>query len=112
MAQVRHLNPAIDYSMISLDTRWDPKAKRIYNPKAEAQEQSEPVAEERPGPAAGVPHGEGVLEDVPEVPAVEEGGECPVSNFPRNLASFYGAELVGAFSEYLNYPMGAFPVCA
>ncbi|MED6152685.1 hypothetical protein PIB30_094395 [Stylosanthes scabra] len=51
---VRHLNPAIDYSMISLDTRWDPKAKRIYNPKAEAQEQSEPV--------------------------VEEGGECPVSN--------------------------------
>ncbi|MED6221783.1 hypothetical protein PIB30_058060 [Stylosanthes scabra] len=36
--QVRHLNPAIDYSMISLDTRWDPKARRIYNPKAEAQE--------------------------------------------------------------------------
>ncbi|MED6212139.1 hypothetical protein PIB30_080355 [Stylosanthes scabra] len=36
MDQVRHLNPAIDYSMISLDTRWDPKARRIYNPKAEA----------------------------------------------------------------------------
>ncbi|MED6111239.1 hypothetical protein PIB30_050792 [Stylosanthes scabra] len=48
MDQLRHLNPAIDYSMISLDTRWDPKAKRIYNPKAEAQEQSEPVAEEQP----------------------------------------------------------------
>ncbi|MED6201359.1 hypothetical protein PIB30_094181 [Stylosanthes scabra] len=45
MDQVRHLHPAIDFSMISLDTRWDPKAKRIYNPKAEAQEQSEPVAE-------------------------------------------------------------------
>ncbi|MED6176735.1 hypothetical protein PIB30_091025 [Stylosanthes scabra] len=44
--QVRHLHPAIDFSMISLDTRWDPKAKRIYNPKVEAQEQSEPVAEE------------------------------------------------------------------
>ncbi|MED6209543.1 hypothetical protein PIB30_055719 [Stylosanthes scabra] len=38
MDQVRHLHPAIDFSMISLDTRWDPKAKRIYNPKAEAQE--------------------------------------------------------------------------
>ncbi|MED6163644.1 hypothetical protein PIB30_081948 [Stylosanthes scabra] len=37
MDHVRHLNPAIDYSMITLDTRWDPKAKRIYNPKAEAQ---------------------------------------------------------------------------
>ncbi|MED6221282.1 hypothetical protein PIB30_052947 [Stylosanthes scabra] len=49
MDQVRHLNPAIDYSMISLDTRWDPKAKRIYNMKAEAQEQSE-----RPDPAARV----------------------------------------------------------
>ncbi|MED6164740.1 hypothetical protein PIB30_093064, partial [Stylosanthes scabra] len=33
MDQVRHLNPAIHYSMITLDTRWDPKAKRIYNPK-------------------------------------------------------------------------------
>ncbi|MED6186226.1 hypothetical protein PIB30_064822 [Stylosanthes scabra] len=36
MDQVRHLNPAIDYSMITLDTRWDPKAKRIYNPMGEA----------------------------------------------------------------------------
>ncbi|MED6152933.1 hypothetical protein PIB30_096727, partial [Stylosanthes scabra] len=69
MDQVRHLNPAIDYSMISLDTRWDPKAKRIYNPKAEAQEQSEPVAEERLRPAAEVLLGEGDREDVPEGPA-------------------------------------------
>ncbi|MED6167118.1 hypothetical protein PIB30_116045, partial [Stylosanthes scabra] len=53
MDQVRHLHPAIDFSMISLDTRWDPKAKRIYNPKAEAQEQSEPVAEKQPSPEAG-----------------------------------------------------------
>ncbi|MED6197055.1 hypothetical protein PIB30_053185 [Stylosanthes scabra] len=80
MDQVRHLNPAIDYSMISLDTRWDPKAKRIYNPKAEAQKQSETVAEEQPDPVAGVPLGEDVREDAPEVPVVEEGGECPVSN--------------------------------
>ncbi|MED6212461.1 hypothetical protein PIB30_083534 [Stylosanthes scabra] len=80
MDQVRHLNPAIDYSMISLDTRWDPKAKRIYNPKAEAQKQSETVADEQPDPVAGVPLGEDVREDAPEVPVVKEGGECPVSN--------------------------------
>ncbi|MED6209955.1 hypothetical protein PIB30_059605 [Stylosanthes scabra] len=83
MDQVRHLNPTIDYSMISLDTRWDPKAKKIYNPKAEAQKQSKLVAEERLDPVAGVPLGEGVREDAPEGPVsavVEEGGECPVSN--------------------------------
>ncbi|MED6139517.1 hypothetical protein PIB30_084578 [Stylosanthes scabra] len=57
LAEVRHLHPAIDFSIISLDTRWDPKAKRIYNPKAEAQEQSEPVAEEQPGPEVGAPVG-------------------------------------------------------
>ncbi|MED6175358.1 hypothetical protein PIB30_077594, partial [Stylosanthes scabra] len=74
MDQVRHLNPAIDYSMISLDTRWDSKAKRIYNPKAEAQEQSEQVAEERLDPAARVTLGEGVREDVPEGPAGAESG--------------------------------------
>ncbi|MED6141517.1 hypothetical protein PIB30_104242, partial [Stylosanthes scabra] len=50
---------------------------------AEAQEQSEPVAEERLEPAAGVPLGEDVREDVPEGPVgaeVEEGGGCPVLN--------------------------------
>ncbi|MED6111076.1 hypothetical protein PIB30_049157 [Stylosanthes scabra] len=139
--------------MISLDTRWDPKAKRIYNPKVEAQEQSEPVAEKQPSPEAGVPAGGDAQEIVPEASA-KEGGECPVPNVAllllrwefmlifvfafvdnlvifykafvnvhliarvgyvpssRNLASFYGAELVGAFSECLNYPVGAFPVCS
>ncbi|MED6221530.1 hypothetical protein PIB30_055676 [Stylosanthes scabra] len=57
-------------------------AKRIYNPKAEAQEQSELVAEERLDPATGVPPGEGDREDLPEGPAgdamVEEGGGCLV----------------------------------
>ncbi|MED6176548.1 hypothetical protein PIB30_089337 [Stylosanthes scabra] len=83
MDQVRHLNPAINYSMISLDTRWDPKARRIYNPKAEAQKHSKPVAEERLDPVAGVPLGEAGREDAPEGPvtaAVKEGGECLVSN--------------------------------
>ncbi|MED6136559.1 hypothetical protein PIB30_057080 [Stylosanthes scabra] len=79
MDQVRHLYPAIDFLMISLDTRWDPKAKRIYNPKAEAQEQSEPVVEEHPGPEAGVPVGGDAQEVVPEA-SVKEGGECPVPN--------------------------------
>ncbi|MED6150273.1 hypothetical protein PIB30_070851 [Stylosanthes scabra] len=51
MDQVRHLNPAIDYSMITLDTRWNPKAKRIYNPKAEVQDQPEPVVKQ-PEPEA------------------------------------------------------------
>ncbi|MED6177788.1 hypothetical protein PIB30_101371, partial [Stylosanthes scabra] len=46
MDHIRHLNPAIEYSMITLDTCWDPKGKRIYNPKAESQEGlPEPVAE-------------------------------------------------------------------
>ncbi|MED6153695.1 hypothetical protein PIB30_104596 [Stylosanthes scabra] len=52
MDPVRHLHSAIDYSMITLDTCWDTKAKRIYNPKAEIQEQSEPVAEDQPEPMA------------------------------------------------------------
>ncbi|MED6113932.1 hypothetical protein PIB30_075431 [Stylosanthes scabra] len=30
MDQVRHLNLAVDYSMITLDSRWDPKGKRIF----------------------------------------------------------------------------------
>ncbi|MED6146497.1 hypothetical protein PIB30_034910 [Stylosanthes scabra] len=47
MDQVRHLNPAIDYSMITLDTHWDPKANRIYNPKAESQERSKLVVEDQ-----------------------------------------------------------------
>ncbi|MED6224232.1 hypothetical protein PIB30_081957 [Stylosanthes scabra] len=79
MDQVRHLHPAIDFSMISLGTRWDPKAKRIYNPKAEAQEQSEPVAEEQPSPEAGVLAGGDAQEVVPEASA-KEGGECLVPN--------------------------------
>ncbi|MED6210643.1 hypothetical protein PIB30_066133 [Stylosanthes scabra] len=52
MDQVHHLNPAIDYSMITLDTRWDPKAKRNYNSKAETQEQPEPTVVDQPEPVA------------------------------------------------------------
>ncbi|MED6111838.1 hypothetical protein PIB30_056069 [Stylosanthes scabra] len=98
MDQVRHLNPAIDYSMITLDTRWDPKAKRSYNPKAEAESQPEPAEQpgpvEQPGPRADEQRAEEVAD-----------GEGGVGYVPssRNLASFYGAELVGVFSEYLNY---------
>ncbi|MED6215325.1 hypothetical protein PIB30_112460, partial [Stylosanthes scabra] len=66
MDQVRHLHPAIDFSMITLDTRWDPKARRIYNPKAEAQEQAGPEAEKRPDPEVGVQVAEDIQEVLPE----------------------------------------------
>ncbi|MED6154071.1 hypothetical protein PIB30_108450, partial [Stylosanthes scabra] len=66
MDQVRHLHPAIDFSMITLDTRWDPKARRIYDPKAEAQEQAGPEAEKRPDPEVGVQAAEDIQEVLPE----------------------------------------------
>ncbi|MED6135848.1 hypothetical protein PIB30_050509 [Stylosanthes scabra] len=66
--KVRHLNPAINYSMITLDTRWDPKTKRIYNPKAEVQGQSEPVVEQ-PEPVVEEQHAEEVV--------AGKGGGCP-----------------------------------
>ncbi|MED6186598.1 hypothetical protein PIB30_068261 [Stylosanthes scabra] len=88
--------------MITLDTRWDPKAKRIYNPKAEAQNQSELVVEQ-PDPKAEEQRAEEVID--------EKGGVGYVPS-PRNLASFYGAELVDALFECLDYPVGAFPVCS
>ncbi|MED6223391.1 hypothetical protein PIB30_073555 [Stylosanthes scabra] len=101
MDQVRHLHPAIDFSMISLDTRWDPKAKRIYNPKAEAQEQSESMAEERPGPEAGVPVGGDAQEVVSEA-SVKEDGECPVPNMWNSL-------VVNNFS-FCNFVVVQFPL--
>ncbi|MED6166386.1 hypothetical protein PIB30_108754, partial [Stylosanthes scabra] len=66
MDQVRHLHPAIDFSMITLDTRWDPKARRIYDPKAEAQEQAGPEAEKRPDLEVGVQAAEDIQEVLPE----------------------------------------------
>ncbi|MED6148488.1 hypothetical protein PIB30_053673 [Stylosanthes scabra] len=45
MDQVRHFNPVVNFSVITLDTRWDPKGQRIYNPKEEVGECSETVAE-------------------------------------------------------------------
>ncbi|MED6213245.1 hypothetical protein PIB30_091286 [Stylosanthes scabra] len=86
--------------MITLDTRWDPKAKRIYNPKAEAQDQPEPVVEQ-PDLRAEEQHAEEV---------VEGKGGVGYAPSPWNLASFYGAELVGALFECLDYPVGSFPV--
>ncbi|MED6187797.1 hypothetical protein PIB30_079909 [Stylosanthes scabra] len=92
MDQVRHLNPAIDYSMITLDTHWDPKAKRIYNPKAEAHSQPEPMEQPRPVEQPGPRAEEQRAEEVAD-------GEGGVGYVPssRNLASVYDAELVGTF---------------
>ncbi|MED6145503.1 hypothetical protein PIB30_025807 [Stylosanthes scabra] len=95
MDQVRHLNPAIDYSMITLDTRWDPKAKRIYNPKAEAQ--SQPESEEQPKPVeqaklAGQPSPR-VEEQRAEVVADGEGGIFGI--LLRSLIRFCASHLPG-----------------
>ncbi|MED6174906.1 hypothetical protein PIB30_073339 [Stylosanthes scabra] len=68
---------AIDYSMITLETRWDPKAKRIYNPKAEVQGQPEPVAVDRPEPVA-EEQPEVLPEQQVEEVAAGEGGGCPI----------------------------------
>ncbi|MED6223706.1 hypothetical protein PIB30_076698 [Stylosanthes scabra] len=115
MDQVCHLNPAIDYSMITLDTRWDPKAKRIYNPKAESQERSEPVVEDQPEPVVEFQLGAGGQPESPEEQvegaAAGDGGD---RNAPLNfdLAAFNGFELIGTFSECFDHPVGAFPVCS
>ncbi|MED6216679.1 hypothetical protein PIB30_009825 [Stylosanthes scabra] len=87
------------------------QAKRINNPKAEAQEQLEPVAEERLDPAAGVPLGEGDQGELPDGQAgdalVEEVGYVPSS---WDLATIQRLQLVGALSERFVHPVGAFPV--
>ncbi|MED6165249.1 hypothetical protein PIB30_097799, partial [Stylosanthes scabra] len=38
----------VDFSDITLDTRWEPKGQRIYNPKEETGECSEPLVEVQP----------------------------------------------------------------
>ncbi|MED6122915.1 hypothetical protein PIB30_044349 [Stylosanthes scabra] len=108
MDQVRHLNLTIDYSMITLETRWDPKAKRIYNPKAESQEWSEPVVEGQLEPVAEVQMAAGGQLEPPE----EQVKGAVAGEGSWDLATFYGFELVGAFSECFDHPVGAFPVCS
>ncbi|MED6162787.1 hypothetical protein PIB30_073840 [Stylosanthes scabra] len=51
----------------------DPKGKRIYNPKAEAKEQLEPMAGERPKQ----PKGSQQVEPQPKETVLGEGGGCP-----------------------------------
>ncbi|MED6217156.1 hypothetical protein PIB30_015054 [Stylosanthes scabra] len=41
--QVTHLSPGIDFSVITLDTRWDPKTRRIIDRKNAADEDLELV---------------------------------------------------------------------
>ncbi|MED6114877.1 hypothetical protein PIB30_084812 [Stylosanthes scabra] len=79
MDRVRHLHPAIGFSMISLDTRWDPKAKRIYNPKAEPKSSRSlwrgSSRVRKPGSLLG-----GDAQEVVPEASVKEGGECLVPN--------------------------------
>ncbi|MED6199582.1 hypothetical protein PIB30_077279 [Stylosanthes scabra] len=81
----------------------DPKAKRIYNPKVETLEQPEPAVEDQPEPAA---------EEQPEVLAEQQVEETVAGEGSRNVATFDGAEFVGAFSECFDHPVGAFPICS
>ncbi|MED6186355.1 hypothetical protein PIB30_065852 [Stylosanthes scabra] len=92
-----------EWRSLGEETReMDPKAKRIYNPKAEAQDQPEPVVKQ--------PEPEAEEQRAEEVVAGEGGvGYVPSS---RNLASLYGAELLGALSECFDHSVGAFPVCS
>ncbi|MED6169455.1 hypothetical protein PIB30_021446 [Stylosanthes scabra] len=47
--QVSHLCPGMDFSTITLDTRWNPKGRRIYNPKEAVGEDSQ-IIEDTPQP--------------------------------------------------------------
>ncbi|MED6198385.1 hypothetical protein PIB30_065856 [Stylosanthes scabra] len=87
MDQVRHLNPAINYSIITLDTHWDPKAKRIYNPKAETQEQPEPAVVDQPEPVAEA-QPEVLSEQQVEEAVVGEGGGYPTQIVWGGAAEF------------------------
>ncbi|MED6107370.1 hypothetical protein PIB30_013219 [Stylosanthes scabra] len=77
--QVSHLCPGMDFSAITLKSRWDPKARRIFVPPESEVEGELP------------PAGEVVLEQDLTVatqtlqPAVGDAtggsGECPTENF-------------------------------
>ncbi|MED6108150.1 hypothetical protein PIB30_020762 [Stylosanthes scabra] len=78
--QFSHLCPGVDFSAITLDTRWDPKSRRIVNRKKASDEDLEMVDDP--------PHVDAVSqEQQPERPeqvqqsepgsVVGEGGECP-----------------------------------
>ncbi|MED6146622.1 hypothetical protein PIB30_036210 [Stylosanthes scabra] len=119
MDQVRHLILVVDFSVITLDTHWDPKGQRIYNRKVEAKEQSKSVVEEQPEPVAEEQLVEEAVAGEVRCGAAEFGasvflvslwvGYVPGS---RNMSAFYGAELVGALSKDFDYPVGAFPICS
>ncbi|MED6141055.1 hypothetical protein PIB30_099576 [Stylosanthes scabra] len=71
--------------------------------KAETQEQPEPEVMDQPEPVA---------EEQPEVLSEQQVEEVVVGEGYRNLATFDGAEFVGAFFERFDHPVGAFPVCS
>ncbi|MED6111081.1 hypothetical protein PIB30_049162 [Stylosanthes scabra] len=92
MDQVHHLSPVVDFSTITLDTRWDLKGRRIYNPNTDLKEQQETAAEEQ------------TLYLLNNFVGYVSGS--------RNLGAFYGVELVGALFECFDHPIGAFPICS
>ncbi|MED6162403.1 hypothetical protein PIB30_070133 [Stylosanthes scabra] len=46
LEQVSHLCPGVDFSAITLKSRWDPKGRRIYVPQESDVEEESPRAEE------------------------------------------------------------------
>ncbi|MED6109755.1 hypothetical protein PIB30_036508 [Stylosanthes scabra] len=44
--QVSHLYPSVDFSAITLKSRWDPKGRRIFVPQGSDVEEERPQAEE------------------------------------------------------------------
>ncbi|MED6123391.1 hypothetical protein PIB30_048689 [Stylosanthes scabra] len=72
--QVSHLCPGVDFSAITLKTRWDPKGRRIIVPQASEVVEELPPAEEvvqEQGPQPVVQSSQPVAGD-------ESGGECPL----------------------------------
>ncbi|MED6218491.1 hypothetical protein PIB30_027146 [Stylosanthes scabra] len=67
-----HLCPGVDFSAITLDTRWNPKGRRIYNPKKATSEDSQMVPETKQ------PEVESQVEQPVPEDVVGGVGECPI----------------------------------
>ncbi|MED6134081.1 hypothetical protein PIB30_034200 [Stylosanthes scabra] len=76
--QVSHLCPGVDFSAITLKSRWDPKGRRIFVP------QESVVKEERPQAEEVVPEQHPAITTQASQPAAGDvaggSGECPTKN--------------------------------
>ncbi|MED6110962.1 hypothetical protein PIB30_047896 [Stylosanthes scabra] len=76
--QVSHLYPGVDFSAITLKSRWDPKGRRIFVPRVSDVEEERPQAEEV------VPEQDPRVATQASQPAAGDvaggSGECPTEN--------------------------------